>query len=699
MIPRHTTLAVVSVLLCACGSSGGGGGPTPELQATASILFPGPAAVVSGDEIAVTGTASSPDGIKLIVVNGAAAYSDDGFATWRTLIPLEWGDNQIKVEVRGVNGRVRQDAAAVTVRRGNGLLSYPSHVRRNAVTGMLYVLDTVLGRIVRIDAAGGRQLIAERPATGRVWTSLALDASRGLLYAATEGLVQKIDLATREVSELSGPRRGLGVTIQAALDMELTADGRTLYVASHPEGLVSVDVATGNRLLIASSKSQPELLALRGISLDEAAGTVALLDDITGVVMTADVATGQKTVISSALHKGPSLEGGADLCLVAGLGAVVTNSKTRQVIWIDWKTGDRAILSDDTVGSGDPLGVPLGLHLDAAASRVLACDGRHQTVTAISLDLQSLGARSTVARAGIGAGPTLPSRVLRLAASQDRSTSYLTDGSSQVFAVDLQSGVRRVLTDGGAVPVGQGPGLENAIAIVTIDDEVVVGDHDLENLVAVDPRTGNRRVLSQSASYQGGKSRTAVGEGPDLGRPYCLCRSDRSGELLVVNTKRQFFRVDMADGARTLVFADDATDPQIKSTVQGGVIGADGALYVSCPSTEYSVYRIDLQKGLVTLLAGQKTGAGGAFYPTNLIVGDDGRLLTVSLINFGALLAIDPQTGNRQVLSGPSRGKGVFLRSVAWMDGRGGWITLYDSLIRAQLVLDPVSGDRVAVSQ
>jgi hypothetical protein len=54
-------------------------------------------AVASIDPTTVTGTASDPAGIASIVVNGVAATSSDGFATWRASVPLGPGHNAVSL--------------------------------------------------------------------------------------------------------------------------------------------------------------------------------------------------------------------------------------------------------------------------------------------------------------------------------------------------------------------------------------------------------------------------------------------------------------------------------------------------------------------------------------------------------------------------------------------------------------------------
>ena len=85
-------------------------------------------------------------------------------------------------------------------------------------------------------------------------------------------------------------------------------------------------------------------------------------------------------------------------------------------------------------------------------------------------------------------------------------------------------------------------------------------------------------------------------------------------------------------------------------------------------------------------------------FPTATAVESDGQLVVVDA-NLGAVLRVDPVSGNRTVVSDAGTGSGpILLEPVDIEVGSDGQLVVVDESLGAVLRVDPVSGDRTVVS-
>jgi hypothetical protein len=171
--------------------------------------------------------------------------------------------------------------------------------------------------------------------------------------------------------------------------------------------------------------------------------------------------------------------------VVAGTGLVA----------IDLATGDRDIVSDADVGTGTALVDPQAMAFDPAAGRCLVWDEGRSAVIAIDV---LTGDRSLVSSATRGTGPTLTS-LRAMAFDSARHRLFAADARATetvLVAVEPATGNRSVLS-------GSGIELELPRSMVVTGDQALVGDASLHAIVSVDLLTGDRSVLSDAAHGQG----------------------------------------------------------------------------------------------------------------------------------------------------------------------------------------------------
>jgi hypothetical protein len=117
-----------------------------------------------------------------------------------------------------------------------------------------------------------------------------------------------------------------------------------------------------------------------------------------------------------------------------------------------------------------------------------------------------------------------------------------------------------------------------------------------------------------------------------------------------------------AAGNRSIIskFGVRGNGPDFKTAVGGIAVGPDGMLYLSGQTSafETSVFRINPTTGDRTIISGPTVGGGPELSgEADLVVAPDGQIfLTSSLTD--SIVQVDPITGNRTLVSGPGRGTG-----------------------------------------
>ncbi len=289
----------------------------------------------------------------------------------------------------------------------------------------------------------------------------------------------------------------------------------------------------------------------------------------------------------------------------------------------------------------------------------------------------------------------------------------------ELVQVDLATGARAVVSSSLR---GSGAALTSPEGIARdLDGSILVASPTSVNLLRVDPMTGNRVVVSGCADPV---CTSTVGSGPPFLGPRFVVVAE-SGEILVADRSTPglyaIVRVDPDSGARTTISgcADETctalvgSGPAI-SRLFGIAIGSDGRVFVA---DELAIHAIDPATGDRTLLSGcpdvdcvVPVGAGPAFgEPADLLVAPDGSLLVPFRIEgslFGSLRRVDPETGERVLVSGCEnpdcdslRGAGpAFAEPFGVGFDRSGRLLVSDSRLDALLRVDLATGDRTLLS-
>jgi sugar lactone lactonase YvrE len=261
-----------------------------------------------------------------------------------------------------------------------------------------------------------------------------------------------------------------------------------------------------------------------------------------------------------------------------------------------------------------------------------------------------------------------------------------------------------LLTPAGGEAAGSGPRLVCPNGIVVEPSGTLVVADCQGVLFRIDPVTGDRTIISGNGIGAGPESAATLIVGDTCLQCFCI-----SG--CCVDAFQALVRVDAATGDRTLLSEDGwlnrsaGRGPRFKK-VADVAREAHGTLVVTGKDT---VFRVDAATGARRVVTGPRRGSGPPLVDVLAIAvqGDGSLFVADRAAPFfeGTVIRVDPVSGNRTLVSGPSRGSGP---SIAIPEGLAveadGSLVLVDSYDRgdrfaAVIRIDPVTGDRTVVSQ
>jgi DNA-binding beta-propeller fold protein YncE len=281
----------------------------------------------------------------------------------------------------------------------------------------------------------------------------------------------------------------------------------------------------------------------------------------------------------------------------------------RAIIRITPETGARSLVSDTTRGSGPDFVGPAAIAIEADGGLVLVDVNRRDSGTVMRVD----------------------------AATGDRTIiSGCTQGSSQSCQ---------------GMVVGDGPPFQFPQNMaVEASGQLVIADRDRAAILRVDPETGNRVILSDSAT----------GNGPALQSPRAIAIAP-DGELMVVDALvSQVPNVSVPDaiiqvhpltGDRVLISGLQAGDGLLSVFDLLDAIAIEPSGSVIVASSFFRVLlRVHPLTGNRTVVSGEHIGTGPPFFPGSVAVNADHTLVVLDP-QLGAVLHVDAASGARRSVS------------------------------------------------
>jgi hypothetical protein len=364
-----------------------------------------------------------------------------------------------------------------------------------------------------LDTTGDQYVVAQRPHQNGAMQSISWGTVgvRNGDYAIVGVISDGINAAVRSTApaivsvRMCSPvpgTTGTGPALDQPVSMALDSlNNRLLLVDLTPDAVISVDLATADRTTVSSATvgTGPALGYPSGIDLDATNGRVLVADPGFGgglsALVAVDLGTGDRTILSgSGVGTGPQFGDPWDVALDSTNNrAIVADRLEVAVLLVDLATGDRTVLSDATTGSGPSFSDPYSVALDASRNRVIVADFGLDALLAVDL---ASGARSVLSDAATGSGPSFTDPVqVRIDVDGDR---VLVVGltAQALLSVDLATGDRSFVS---VSSVGSGPDFDrpHSVALNVLCGRAFVGDTDTDAVYSVDLATGDRLILSQ----------------------------------------------------------------------------------------------------------------------------------------------------------------------------------------------------------
>jgi DNA-binding beta-propeller fold protein YncE len=608
-ITYATMILMLGSALLGCGGGGGGSPPAASGNPPPSGGTPPPAPPptppptstgISTAEIVFPWQRSSALGAT-VVVRGTAA-DPDGVAAVR------------------VNGL----GAALTAASGGS--QKPAAHQKTA-------LDSVL------TAAAGSAVewsVEVELEPGETELVVAVEDSTGAATAgAAEATIKYAEVPERFTSDPGDPRllgwsSTLAGTAQSPrlVEFDMSSRRQTIYSELSDFGIASCFRSHTNELVYLILPAQ-DAWQVRSFNL-----TTRLTSDVTDVSAQLIAAPGFNGPLLIELVCTGTREHAYLLASYAQTGGPIVKSRVVEVAL----SGSARILTET-----DPDETPLWLaHRMTLANDALISSADVSPVAPLTRISLVDGARTTLAPINVGG--------LAIAAALDEGRVFVTtfDGVDEVLLTDPPS-----KTNISVLPLTDPLSFSQATSI-GLDlprDRIVVGDSDLDMLIAVDRATGERSELHSRK----------IGAGPPLIAPRRLALTADGGTLYVAddggNAAERLFAVDLATGDRRVV--GQLHQPPFNRRLSGIALDEDnGYVYVARSDGGGTLLRVDLETEPESVEPITSNDDGVLEGITDILLdAAEHRLLVVDALT-DSLVAVDVVTRQKQVLSHASVGQG-----------------------------------------
>lgn len=253
--------------------------PGDPVAVSARLLFPPPGSVLREAMLEARGTATAAAPIEALRVNGVAATSNDGFATWQATVELTPGTTNLRIDIDA--GAATQNARAATIPANYLGTSWSSetHVaRRDAST--LFVFERSQGELVEVDLTSGRRVPVDLGLTdgsGGTATGVPLyDAANNRLILVDSTVLYTKDLETGDCLPFL---TGLGPLSPPAVDAELDAANNAIFYVTNTAGTIEkIDLLLETQAQHALPPADTNPFELIRIKRRPSDGTLLVLD-------------------------------------------------------------------------------------------------------------------------------------------------------------------------------------------------------------------------------------------------------------------------------------------------------------------------------------------------------------------------------------------------------------------------------------
>jgi uncharacterized protein YjdB len=306
---------------------------------------------------------------------------------------------------------------------------------------------------------------------------IASGSTEDQLYLITFDGIDLLNVAEQRITQIGyefdlGPLE-FSQPRTSALD---STNNRVIVGDEALDALIAIDVDSGVRsvLLTESVGQGQKLLAPRGLAVNSTTTKTYIIDDGSNAaakVVEIDFATGDRSVIGDISES--YRETGGSIALDEQSGHVYVAGRDT-VFKIDIESGTSEVIASDSVGLGAAFYSVADIEFDAPNRRLLFVDAHVEAVFALDLETHT---RTIVSRSGErGAGDAF-GNVNGLALDSINNRAYVTNQLyGTVQRVDLETGDREALAPSCAATLGEDQSLMGLAFDPTNNELLVIGD-------------------------------------------------------------------------------------------------------------------------------------------------------------------------------------------------------------------------------
>jgi hypothetical protein len=678
------------------------------------LQFPTARFYTDADTVTVRGTATDPAGVQSIRVNGVAATTGDGYATWRASIPVPAGSTDVVVTRRDLLGNEAAGTLASMENRG-ALVHRPAGVAHDTASGRLLVIDGSTDGIVAVRTSDGvaeQWLEGELPGTPLSfgYRAIAIDAAnqRTVVVAATADELVAVDLASRQRSVLStSAGSGAALSLENASCLTVDPAGQHAYVVVG-WSVLRIDLASGIRTVISGGTvgggetlTSAADVIYDGLTDPASPRLLVLNQDSTQLgVISVDLASGTRSRFSMIdAGTGPEFLVPIGMELDAGQQRLLVMDDLQGVMAVDLGMGTRTRLN--VGGMTSSIGLSPGhMAFDGTSGRLYASRA-NGSIAAIDIDARSIQLLAA-SSFGTPSGTFIATDGLAIEQSSANPTSLITysgtgGGLAKVFRFDLVTGSQTVVSG----PEGPGSGLWLDTPIDMTLDRANNRALVLQGFIVADPR-------AMAVDLTGGDRTSLVDDSTgEFSIPWRIAYDPAEDRLLFqkilgIGPVTELHAVDLANGEFSVI--SDASDPGPAFSSIGQIVLEPAANPVRALMTGAGhILSVDLASGTRSILTTTDENLGLIFvdeanswiYGSN--VGAPVTLTRMSLTNDGGATVIS----GFDATSGELRGSGPVMHEMTRfeVDVANGVAYAASRGNVALFAVDAVSGDRVIIAR
>jgi hypothetical protein len=267
---------------------------------------------------------------------------------------------------------------------------------------------------------------------------------------------------------------GAGPNFQELGDIAIAPNG-SVFIADGGKGIISVDLQTGNRTILSGLGvgTGPDLIRPSGLAIDAAGNLLVtdlghILNATDGILFSVDPNNGNRTTLSnSSVGTGAQLGNPQDVELNAdGKPIVVEFGNTANpygLISIDQASGNRTLISSNALGTGPAISEPGGIVIDSNGKHFVTGGVSSGAAVVFTVD-PATGDRIVVSGNSVGSGTTLQ-QLAKITTDLSDNLLVADFGGDRIFRIDPLSGNRTVLYQRFS---GSGPQLRQPKAMVVV---------------------------------------------------------------------------------------------------------------------------------------------------------------------------------------------------------------------------------------